>query len=151
MLTRHGVSRSTGGPGPARSIRSQHGTSPRTLSMSSESSSAQAPPARDGLRARIKKVFMSGGNAARMRKRRRAAAVAWRYANVLRCVTQVLHLCVCSPDCRSGLLVVGYLWLFALPLSRLGKDTYIDENALQPSQVPLCAFVRSTHAHFVHF
>jgi hypothetical protein len=119
--------------------------------MSSESSAAQVPPAKHGLRARIKRVFMSGGNATRIRKRRRAAAVAWRYVNVLRCVTHVLPLCVFSPDCRSGLLAVGYLWLFALPLSQLGKDTYIDENALQPSQVtnallilhacPFCSFL----------
>lgn len=41
-----------------------------------------------------------------------------------------------SPNYRLALLAAGYLWLFALPLSQLGINTYIDENALQPSQVP---------------
>jgi hypothetical protein len=151
MLTRHGVSRYGRHRAGPIDFRSQRRHFPTILSMSSESSSAQVPPAKYGLRARIKGVFMSGGNATRIRKRRRAAAVAWRYVNVFRCVTHVLPLCVCSLDCRSGLLAVGYLWLFALPLSQLGKDTYIDENALQPSQVPLCAFVYSTHAHLFIF
>lgn len=44
-----------------------------------------------------------------------------------------------SPNYRLGLLLAGYLWLFVLPLSQLGIDTYIDENALQPSQVPSAA------------
>jgi hypothetical protein len=39
-----------------------------------------------------------------------------------------------------GFLAVGYFWLLALPLSHLGTDTYVDENALQPSQVPYLAF-----------
>ncbi|EKM82543.1 hypothetical protein AGABI1DRAFT_52781 [Agaricus bisporus var. burnettii JB137-S8] len=33
------------------------------------------------------------------------------------------------------LLAVGYLWLLILPSSRLGRGTYMDENALQPAQV----------------
>ena len=37
---------------------------------------------------------------------------------------------------RLGLLATGCLWLLALPLSMLHSGTYIDENALQPSQVP---------------
>ena len=41
-----------------------------------------------------------------------------------------------KPKHRLGLLSAGYIWLFALPLSQLTVSTYIDENALQPSQVP---------------
>jgi len=55
-----------------------------------------------------------------------------------------------SPNYRLALLAAGYLWLFALPLSQLGVDTYIDENALQPSQVPEAVFIRPTHIDFVH-
>ncbi|KAF9013977.1 Gaa1-like protein [Cyathus striatus] len=33
------------------------------------------------------------------------------------------------------LFLVGYLWMLSLPLSYLSRGTYIDENALQPSQV----------------
>ena len=36
---------------------------------------------------------------------------------------------------RATLFAIGYLWMLAIPLPGLGKDTYIDENALQPSQV----------------
>jgi hypothetical protein len=61
--------------------------------------------------------------------------MVWRHLNVLRWVTLVSPLSLVSPSYRLGLLSAGYLWLFALPLSQLGIDTYIDENALQPSQV----------------
>ncbi|EIN07262.1 Gaa1-domain-containing protein [Punctularia strigosozonata HHB-11173 SS5] len=33
------------------------------------------------------------------------------------------------------LLIAGYSWLLILPSPRLGRGTYIDENALQPGQV----------------
>lgn len=36
---------------------------------------------------------------------------------------------------RVTLFVIGYLWMLVIPLPGLGRDTYIDENALQPSQV----------------
>ncbi|KAH8116816.1 Gaa1-like protein [Phellopilus nigrolimitatus] len=39
------------------------------------------------------------------------------------------------PQIRVLLLAVGYLWLLVLPSSLLGRGIYIDENALQPSQV----------------
>ena len=51
-----------------------------------------------------------------------------------------------SPSYR----LAGYLWQFALPLSQLGIHTYIDENALQPSQVPEADFIRPTHTDFVY-
>jgi glycosylphosphatidylinositol transamidase len=36
---------------------------------------------------------------------------------------------------RVALFTIGYLWMLAIPLPGLGRNTYIDENALQPSQV----------------
>jgi GPI-anchor transamidase subunit GAA1 len=78
---------------------------------------------------------MSKDTASRIRNRRKIVAMAWRHLNVLRCVTLVLPPSLVSTNYRLGLLSAGYLWLFALPLSQLGIDTYIDENALQPSQV----------------
>lgn len=36
---------------------------------------------------------------------------------------------------RIIMFVVGYVWLLALPSGLIGRRTYIDENALQPSQV----------------
>jgi hypothetical protein len=108
---------------------------PRT--MSSESPSGQARPPPDGWRDRIKSVLMSRDAASRIRKRTKILARVRRYLNVLRWVMHVSHLSVISPKYRLGLLSAGYLWLLVLPLSQLGIDTYIDENALQPSQVPL--------------
>ncbi|KAF8350571.1 Gaa1-domain-containing protein [Amanita rubescens] len=56
-----------------------------------------------------------------IRIRRRRALVSWltRRATILRVV----------------LFCVGYLWMISLPSPRLGRGTYIDENALQPAQV----------------
>jgi hypothetical protein len=94
VMTRHGYSRQHAGRGRADRFQAQHGTSPLSyrhiLSMSTEESSAQVQPPKHGLRDRIKRLFMSGDNAARIRKRRKAAAVAWRYVNVLRCVNACL-------------------------------------------------------------
>ncbi|KAI9508310.1 Gaa1-domain-containing protein [Russula earlei] len=89
---------------------------------SSESPSRQAPTPPHGLgrlRHNIKKSLLPGDNATRIRTRRRIVAFAWRYLDMLR-------LCLLSAGC---------LWLLTLPVSQLGVDTYIDENALQPSQV----------------
>ena len=36
---------------------------------------------------------------------------------------------------RVTLFIIGYLWMLVIPLPGLGRNTYIDENALQPSQV----------------
>ncbi|KAJ7444901.1 Gaa1-like protein [Mycena latifolia] len=36
---------------------------------------------------------------------------------------------------KFTLFLVGYLWMAAIPSPRLGRGTYIDENALQPGQV----------------
>lgn len=32
------------------------------------------------------------------------------------------------------LFCAGYVWMLSLPSPRLGRGTYIDENALQPAQ-----------------
>ncbi|KAK2466794.1 hypothetical protein APHAL10511_001052 [Amanita phalloides] len=55
------------------------------------------------------------------RVRRRRAVTAWltRKATILRIV----------------IFCVGYIWMISLPSPRLGRGTYIDENALQPAQV----------------
>jgi GPI-anchor transamidase subunit GAA1 len=62
----------------------------------------------------------------------------------------VSPLSVVSPNYRLGLLSAGYLWLFVLPLSQLGIDTYIDENALQPSQVPSAAPPHTIRTDYVY-
>ncbi|CCM02082.1 uncharacterized protein FIBRA_04159 [Fibroporia radiculosa] len=36
---------------------------------------------------------------------------------------------------ESVFLVIGYLWILAIPAPQFGQRTYIDENALQPGQV----------------
>lgn len=36
---------------------------------------------------------------------------------------------------RTLLLIAGYLYILALPYKRLGRGTYISENAIQPAQV----------------
>jgi glycosylphosphatidylinositol transamidase len=38
---------------------------------------------------------------------------------------------------RWALFAIGYVWMILLPLKRLSRGTYIDENALQPGQVGL--------------
>ncbi|SCV72987.1 BQ2448_6912 [Microbotryum intermedium] len=39
------------------------------------------------------------------------------------------------PLLQSGLIIVGFLYLFAIPAPQLGRRHYISENALQPGQV----------------
>src|SRR6266478_8048929 len=89
MLTR--VTRSTI-PGRLRAdqlsskkLRPSHRVLPPTMSTASPSGQARAPP--NGWRDRIKGVLMSRDTASRIRKRRKIAARAWQYVNVLRCVT----------------------------------------------------------------
>jgi len=77
-------------------------------------------------------------------------AVVWRYLNVLRCGIRFSPLHIASSKYRLCLLAIGYLWLLALPLSELGVDTYVDENALQPSQVPSPASLCSMRTDCVH-
>ncbi|KAJ7063467.1 Gaa1-like protein [Mycena amicta] len=44
-------------------------------------------------------------------------------------LTRRVHLIKCA------FFLAGYFWMLALPSQRLGRGTYIDENALQPGQV----------------
>jgi hypothetical protein len=111
----------------------------RTSTMSSESPSERAQARSSGLGYRLKRIFMSRDHAARIRNRRRVVAVVWRYLNLLRCVTNILPLPIFLPGCRASLMAIGYLSLLALPLSQLATGTYVDENALQPSQVPMAS------------
>lgn len=39
------------------------------------------------------------------------------------------------PFLSTALPILGFLWLLALPLDRWGRNTYFDENAIQPGQV----------------
>ncbi|KAF9475860.1 Gaa1-like protein [Pholiota conissans] len=39
------------------------------------------------------------------------------------------------PFIKVSLLLIGYLWMLAIPAPYLGRNVYIDENALQPGQV----------------
>ncbi|KAI0273306.1 Gaa1-like protein [Gloeopeniophorella convolvens] len=71
------------------------------------------------LRNRVRQLLARGDGSARVRRRMKLTAAIWRNLGVL----------------RFTLFAVGYLWLLALPLPQLGTGTYIDENALQPSQV----------------
>ena len=40
--------------------------------------------------------------------------------------------------CSLLLIIGGYLYLLAIPLSFLSKRTYVSENAMMPAQVSLC-------------
>ncbi len=151
MLDADAVTRSTM-PGRVRADQLQSRSPSRrgdlpAMSTESPSGQAQAPP--NGWRDRIKSVFMSRDTASRIRKRRKIIAGAWRYVDVLRWVTHVSTLSIISPKYRLGLLSAGYLWLFALPLSQLATGTYIDENALQPSQVTSCLFAPATCVDYI--
>ena len=55
------------------------------------------------------------------------------------------------PRLRTLLLVVGYVWMLLLPLKELSRETYIDENALQPGGVRSINFLFTAVSHsFVH-
>ncbi|TFK42427.1 Gaa1-like protein [Crucibulum laeve] len=70
---------------------------------------------------RLRQKFKGGANANVARLRRRKAMIS--------SLTRRL------PFFKFALFVVGYIWMLAIPSPRLGRGTYIDENALQPSQV----------------
>ncbi|KAF9454645.1 Gaa1-domain-containing protein [Macrolepiota fuliginosa MF-IS2] len=67
------------------------------------------------------RLFRRNPNATTTRLRRRQATVSF----FTRRLSQII----------VALLAVGYFWLLILPSPRLGRGTYIDENALQPGQV----------------
>ncbi|KAG2020111.1 GPI-anchor transamidase [Coprinopsis cinerea AmutBmut pab1-1] len=82
--------------------------------------STQRPPTQ-GLLARIKQRFQSSGNPSESRIRRRQAVIQKLTKRV--------------PYIRILLLIIGYLWVLALPLPELAKGVYMDENALSPGHV----------------
>ncbi|KAJ7156933.1 Gaa1-like protein [Mycena crocata] len=75
----------------------------------------------DRLRARFRAVLRPPGDRNLNRIRRKDAIVS--------ALTSRIHLI------KIALFLVGYLWMAAIPSPRLGRGTYIDENALQPGQV----------------
>ncbi|KAI0688253.1 Gaa1-domain-containing protein [Cytidiella melzeri] len=70
---------------------------------------------------KLREVLRGKGdqNAARLRRKRAVAHLCWKT----------------WPTLRLILLIAGYIWLLTIPSSLHGQWTYIDENALQPSQV----------------
>lgn len=84
-------------------------------------------------------------NVTRIRRRKAAIALLTRRLSSLRFAHfpshHPLHL---SQFSRLVLFVVGYLWMIIIPSPRLGRGTYIDENALQPGQVYPIFIARSS-------
>ncbi|KAK7467268.1 Glycosyl phosphatidyl inositol protein transamidase complex subunit [Stygiomarasmius scandens] len=70
---------------------------------------------------RLRRIIRPGGDANLVRIRRRKAVVS--------AISQRIKLI------RLLLPVLGCIWLLALPSPRLGRNIYIDENALQPGNV----------------
>ncbi|CAK5265049.1 unnamed protein product [Mycena citricolor] len=79
------------------------------------------PPTMDRIRARLRALLNPGDDRSLALVRRRRAMVS--------ALTSRIHLI------RLALFVAGYLWMLVLPSPRLGRYTYIDENALQPNSV----------------
>ncbi|KAK7693461.1 hypothetical protein QCA50_003029 [Cerrena zonata] len=73
------------------------------------------------LRAKFRRWLRGGddGIAAKVRRKNQINDIIWKSL----------------PSIRLSLLVAGYAWMLAIPLPNLGRNTYIDENALQPGQV----------------
>ncbi|KAJ7510073.1 Gaa1-like protein [Mycena galericulata] len=75
----------------------------------------------DRIRARLRGLLRPQGDQNLIRLQRKQALVS--------ALTRHLSLI------KFSLFLVGYLWMIATPSPRLGRGTYIDENALQPGQV----------------
>ncbi|KAJ7775068.1 Gaa1-like protein [Mycena metata] len=71
------------------------------------------------LGARVRARLQADPNIARIHRKQALVAV----------LTRRLHII------KIALFLVGYLWMAAIPSPRLGRGTYIDENALGPGQV----------------
>ena len=96
----------------------------------------------DALRSIIRKNSDDSRQAARVRRRRVLSAFLGRYLPHIRSVYKTLyrhlyHLDVFPLIISVILYLVGFLWVFFLPSALLGRGTYIDENALQPSQASI--------------
>ncbi|KXN92216.1 Glycosylphosphatidylinositol anchor attachment 1 protein [Leucoagaricus sp. SymC.cos] len=70
---------------------------------------------------RIRQKLRPKENASLIRLQRRRTFVSWFARHLSRLI--------------ALLLIVGYIWMLAIPSSGLGRGVYIDENALQPGQV----------------
>ncbi|KAJ7724460.1 Gaa1-like protein [Mycena maculata] len=75
----------------------------------------------DRICARLRALLRPQGDRNLARLRRKQALVS--------ALTRHLH------HIKFTLFVAGYLWMVAIPSPRMGRGTYIDENALQPGQV----------------
>ncbi|KZT28433.1 Gaa1-domain-containing protein [Neolentinus lepideus HHB14362 ss-1] len=71
------------------------------------------------LLSRLKRAGNEDGARVRIRRRKALAALLWKRLRFI----------------RVTLLLVGLIWMLAIPLPMLSQGTYIDENALQPAQV----------------
>ena len=81
----------------------------------------------------------------RVIRRKVVTNLLWRHLSVLRfAVPAVLYFVHALSLTRIILLLIGYVWMLALPLPELSQSTYIDENALQPAQVLARSFCCST-------
>jgi GPI-anchor transamidase subunit GAA1 len=84
----------------------------------------------------------SDPNAIRLRRRKALVSVISRRLPVVRSVFSSLYpFVIFNQNHRLCLFIIGYLWMAAIPLPRLSRGTYIDENALQPGQVRFSYFV----------
>ena len=88
---------------------------------------------------RCRQILQPSGdvNEKRIRRRKAMVQLLTRRLTLIKSVSSFL---VCGYNGslianRVTLFAIGYLWMLVIPLPGLGRDTYIDENALQPSQV----------------
>ncbi|TFK30134.1 Gaa1-domain-containing protein [Coprinopsis marcescibilis] len=80
------------------------------------------PPAPKSLLARLKARFNKPKSDTTRSRLRRVLIIEERLSKWL-------------PYIKFLLFTVGFLWVLALPLAELGKETYIDENALSPGHI----------------
>jgi GPI-anchor transamidase subunit GAA1 len=88
---------------------------------------------------KLRAVFKGRDNrhASKIRRKRAISELCWKSWPTLRYINsmRVIQICLTGYIFRLLLVVVGYLWLLTIPSTLHGQKTYIDENALQPSQV----------------
>lgn len=86
------------------------------------------------IRALLKRPH-AGKNVTRLRRRRNAATFVYTNLSKITSVSLFLSLGLLTTAFRTALLAAGYIWMSLIPIPLLSQGTYIDENALQPSQV----------------
>jgi glycosylphosphatidylinositol transamidase len=86
---------------------------------------------------RFKQMLQPSGDVNEKRLRRRKAMVQLlaRRLTLIKLVSSVQDVHIIFNGSRVSLFTVGYLWMLVIPFPGLGRNTYVDENALQPSQV----------------